>query len=192
MRCAERKFRTPSDLALHILSKHGHVQLTSQACEDARSITLSSPFLAKDAEELDQMIATAAKTSHGTTTRTVTTETAGAKRTPRSRALKGTSASKRPKPVQQKRRRIQRKSIGSSATLEESPGHSALRSSTDESNSRDMRESKRRHRQPAAEGESIGPRAQDVYIARCRSGQVPLVPSHRQPSATLDFATGLF
>lgn len=41
------------------------------------------------------------------------------------------------------------------------------------------------------DGESVGPDAKDVYIDRCRSGRVSLVPI-LEPVAILNFANALF
>lgn len=43
-----------------------------------------------------------------------------------------------------------------------------------------------------AEGESTGPHSKDLYIARYRSGGVPLAPIQPPAPAMLNFATALF
>lgn len=161
MRCSERKFRTPRDLALHILQKHGRIQLSSAPAEDAQSVTQNSPLLSTDVEELDQLLA-AAENSISTSGGKRRKERDGRAIRKRRRSYSTVSDCSRP----------------SEDWNVDSENMITARTNTETTK--------------AVEGESIGPKSHDVFIARCRSGRIPLVPLPPQPVTMINFAEGLF
>lgn len=172
-RCS-RKFRTSKDLALHILSKHGHVYIPQP--EDTRSVTLSSPLIASnDTAELDQLLQVVEQ--------------------------------KRARPLKRKRHPLSKQRVTPGVakrvwtyTSSNSTDSSSSNASSSASNAPlhllafDGKRAMWGNQEDVSpgEGESTGPRAKDVFVARCRAGRIPLVPIQAPSPATLNFANGLF
>ena len=192
LRCTERKFRTPRDLALHILSKHGEIQLPSPS-EDSRSVTLNSPFEKGDLKELDQLVANASDKSvtDGASERRriehnsiSTRPVLGERNTISSSGVPGKRKRSTARLIQKQRHRTKRRAYYSETSDDNERNF-------EENGGLNKRYTERREPEPV-EGESTGPRASEVFLARCRAGHIPLVPIQLQPSVTLNFIDELF
>lgn len=219
-RCANRKFRTTTDLALHILGKHGlteHragvIKHASRPSDDACSVTFMSPSLPVSAA-----VATAKAVAAAAVTNTIVV-TSSSSRFPSASASSSSSspasssivahprpqkANKRPriKPVIDKRAaRIRTHTTVSSHGLvhpilsmyaaQPPPAAAPVKQARKRSNHASPLTPARRPKQD--DGESIGPIAQDVYVQKCLDGRIPVVPKHsQQTTETINFAQGLF
>ncbi|PXF48722.1 hypothetical protein BWQ96_01574 [Gracilariopsis chorda] len=186
-RCSEKKFRTRQDLALHVLSKHATLKLPTTPADDTRSITLSSPWLPSDINELDQLLGAALGTKfiseHVTSSKTDSIQHSNNSFKPRD---KSPSKPRELRTSENKRKRTTFEETSTSDSYDSAPPERLSKrkrpqtcSSTDENPT-------------PVPGESIGPCSHDVYLAQCRSGRVSLVPIPLKPTTTLNFANALF
>ncbi|CAN8073713.1 unnamed protein product [Agarophyton chilense] len=195
-RCSEKKFRTTQDLALHVLSKHATLQLPPTPTDDARSITLSSPLLPGEAEELDQLLGSALRSQlvgdhiNGFKSRVVEHSVSTLNKA-------RYSSPKRPRQLSNLENRRKRSRPTNAETLT---------SRSCENPQAFVAQSSRKcvwatHTEKASylpdgytpvPGESMGPCAQDVFLAQYRSGRISLVPSPLKQTTTLNFANALF
>lgn len=186
-RCSEKKFRTRQDLALHILSKHATLKLPNTPADDTRSITLSSPWLPSDINELDQLLGAALGTNF--MSEQVTLSRADSIRHCNKSFEPNGDASKKATQIHtagSKRKRTAFEETSTSHSCQNAPARrlsKRKRSQTCSSTDRNP---------TPVPGESIGPCSHDVYLAQCRSGQVSLVPIPLKPATTLNFANALF
>lgn len=218
-RCANRKFRTTTDLALHILGKHGHtehrpgvIKHASRSPDDACSVTFMSPPLPVSAAVAtakavaaaaakNAIVVTSSSSSQFPSASSSSSSPVSSSVVAHPRPLK---ASKRPriKPGMSKRAaRIRTHTTVSSHGLVHpmlsvyaappSPATAAVKQAKKRSNHVSSLPPTRRTKQD--DGESIGPIAQDVYVRKCLDGRIPVVPKHpHQPTKTINFAQGLF
>lgn len=191
-RCTN-KFRTPRDLALHIISKHGHVRLHAapNRADDARSVTLFSPAVMKcQLAELDTMLCdgiTDLKPSQ-TSTESAFRACASEERKQNARYQK--------LPKRNYSTPSSPHSFSSSVSDSSHQPHRQDLSYTHQSRQirqhRIPRALRKRPQTNCTDGESIGPPAADVLVKQCRVGQVSLVPVPTQTPVMLNFANGLF
>lgn len=193
-RCTARKFRTPRDLALHILAKHGQSELsermegsTTSGGDDARSVTFMSPLLDTQgvSNSVDRLLSAIRPQRDSL-------QVERKQKAPRLHSASNVTKRARIAPHTTKRTRLLTHTASSDASAnphEPTSSVTPMRPSTRKRMPQTLTDASVEH---AQEGESIGPAAQDVYIKRCRTGRIPVIPKHSQPTKTLNFAQGLF
>lgn len=178
--CTDRKFRTARDLALHILSKHGHahVPITAAATDDARSVTQSSPPIrARDMNEIDRLLAATLPTPPPTNSKKSKLVNVNATCTDTRSVSMSMSLRTRRRVQPMRKRRVT------------TPWFTTIHDNSPAFDDLDQPVPTCTNTQ---EGESVGPLATDVYLNQCRAGHIPLIPISPKPAEMLNFASGLF
>lgn len=195
-RCSQRKFRTSRDLATHILAKHSHVHLVqatnsspeSAPADDAKSVTLTSPLItAADMCDIDCLLAAVSKPPCGRENEQLDVHSSLTVRRPRVSALAPVHVNTVPLTH----------TISSSRTFEDAAvaevfGANVRATGAIGGTWRKSMRSPRVLTKRLDRNECTGPSSHDLYIRRCRRGQIPVVAMHSEPSETLNFAQGLF